>query len=129
MRVTRLRAIASFSAACVFLVACASAGSSAKDSDRIVPPKIVTRGPLPRMGFRRSAGGALQKYHADIEVVIDSTGAPDMSTFQAHGSAVDGNRDALYEWIQECTFAPGLRNGKPVTAVLHTSLDFRLQGS
>jgi len=127
MSLTRLRAIASLSAACVFLVACASAGSSS-NSDRIVPPKILSRGPMPRMGFRRSAGGALQKYHADIEVVIDSTGAPDMSTFQAHGSAVDGNRDALYEWIQECTFAPGLRNGKPVTAVLHTSMDFRLEG-
>lgn len=57
-----------------FAVACASAGSSAKDSDRIVPPKIVSRAQLPRMGFRRSAGGALQKYHADTAVLHTSMG-------------------------------------------------------
>jgi len=63
---------------------------------------------------------------ADIDVVIDSTGVPIMSTFRASGSAVTGNHDALYQWIEASTFQPGLRDGQPVAAVFHTKMQFRL---
>ncbi len=70
----------------------------------------------------------MQSYRIDLEVVIDSTGNPDMSTFKASGSAASENRDALYEWIRSSTYRPATRNGEPISAIYRTSLQFRAGG-
>ena len=81
---------------------------------------------MPPMHFPTTAGGV--SLTADIEVVIESNGVPDMSTFKATGSAAIGNRDALYEWVENSTFKPALRDGQPVSGVYRTSMRFRVQG-
>jgi hypothetical protein len=114
----------------VFSVAdgCASAGSSVKPSDKTVPPQMMIRGQLPQMRFMRRSGAGMQTYRIDIEVVIDSTGIPDMSTFKATGSEAHENRDVLYEWIRSSTYRPATRNGEPVSAIYHSRLEFRAGG-
>jgi hypothetical protein len=62
----------------------------------------------------------------DIDVLIDPSGAPVMSTFKAVGSAAAANQDVLYKYIQASTFRPGLQNGQPVSAVYHTRMQFRV---
>ena len=111
-------------AALIFAVACATGGSTANDSGKIIQPKMVSRAPMPTMHF--TGGSSMVPLAADIDVVIDSTGVPVMSTFRASGSAVTGNRDALYQWIEASTFQPGLRDGQPIAAVFHTKMQFRL---
>ena len=82
---------------------------------------------MPTMHFSSSATSAAVPQRAEIEVVIDSAGVPDMSTFKAYGTAAMENRDALYQWVQSSLFRPALRNGQPVSAVFHTRLEFRIQ--
>lgn len=75
-----------------------------------------------------SSSAGMQTYRTDIEVVIDSTGVPDMSTFKATGSEASENRDALSERIRLSTFRPATRNGELVSAIFHTRLEFRASG-
>ena len=110
-----------------FTVACASAASSGAPSDRIIPPQMTSRAPMPQMRFSGASTTSAVTLRADIEVVIDSTGVPDMSTFKTYGNAAMDNRNALYEWIQNSAFRPAVRNGQPVSAVYHTRVEFRVQ--
>ena len=121
----RSRAITAL-ALSLFAAACATAGSTARDPGRIIPPQMVTRAPMPLLRFTSGPGGV--PLTADIQVVIGSTGAPDMSTFRATGSATVGNHDQLYEWVQSSTFKPALRDGQPVSAIWHNHMQFRLEG-
>ena len=60
----------------IFAVACTTARAKAADSG-VTGPQLVTRAPL-SMNF--SEADAAAPLYADIEVVIDSTGVPVMST-------------------------------------------------
>jgi hypothetical protein len=64
----------------------------------------------------------------DIEVVIDSSGVPDMSTFKATGPAATENQFALSQWVKSSTFKPARRNGQPVSGVYHLHTTFRIVG-
>lgn len=88
---------------------------------------MMSRGPMPQMRFSGAATTSAIPLRVDIQVVIDSTGAPDMSTFKTYGTAAMENREALYEWVQSSVFRPAFRNGQPVAAVYHTRLEFRIQ--
>ena len=122
---TRLRGITAYCVAFLSTVACASAGSSTKTSDRIIPPKMVTRAAMPHLRLTPSLVAGSHTYRVDIDVLIDSTGVPDMSTFRATGPVANENRDAFYEWIRASTFKPATRDGQPISAVLHTKIEFR----
>jgi hypothetical protein len=63
---------------------------------------------------------------ATIEVVVDSTGVPIMSTFKVHGQTGNENHEAFYRYIQSSTFQPALRDGQPVEGVYRELLQFRL---
>lgn len=71
---------------------------------RMVPPPI--RRPVPRTAVRRDGSSVLK-----VEVLVDTLGKPDMSTFRAIESTspwlTTGARNAIAQW----TFEPALLNG------------------
>lgn len=122
----RARGIASACIAVLFVVGCATAGSSSGNSDRIVPPQMTSRASMPPLQFPMSSATG-SPIEIDLEVAVDSTGVPVMSTFKAYGPMATENRDALYQYIASSRFRPSLLNGQPVSGVYHTQLKFRLQ--
>lgn len=71
---------------------------------QMVPPPIRT--PVPRNAVRRDGSSTLK-----VEVLVDTLGKPDMSTFTVIESTsawlTTGARNAISRW----TFEPALRNG------------------
>lgn len=71
---------------------------------RMVPPPI--RRPVPRTAVRRDGSSILK-----VEVLVDTLGKPDMTTFRAIESTspwlTTGARNAIAQW----TFEPALLNG------------------
>jgi hypothetical protein len=71
---------------------------------RMVPPPI--RRPVPRTALRRDGSSVLR-----VEVLVDTLGKPDMTTFRAIESTsawlTTGARNAIAQW----TFEPALLNG------------------
>lgn len=71
---------------------------------QMVPPPI--RRPVPRSAVRRDGSSSLK-----VEVLVDTLGKPDMSTFNVIESTsawlTTGARNAISRW----TFEPALRNG------------------
>jgi outer membrane biosynthesis protein TonB len=71
---------------------------------RMVPPPIRT--PVPRTALRRDGSSSLK-----VEVLVDTLGKPDMTTFAVIESTsawlTTGARRAIAQW----TFEPALRNG------------------
>lgn len=71
---------------------------------RMQPPPIRT--PVPRSALRRDGSSSLK-----VEVLVDTLGKPDMSTFSVIESTsawlTTGARNAIAQW----TFEPALRNG------------------
>lgn len=71
---------------------------------RMVPPPI--RRPVPASATRRDGSSSLK-----VEVMVDTLGKPDMSTFAVIESTsawlTTGARNAISRW----TFEPALRNG------------------
>ena len=71
---------------------------------RMQPPPIRT--PVPRTALRRDGSSSLK-----VEVLVDTLGKPDMSTFSVIESTsawlTTGARNAIAQW----TFEPALRNG------------------
>ncbi len=71
---------------------------------RMVPPPI--RRPVPRTAVRRDGSSVLR-----VEVLVDTLGKPDMTTFRAIESTspwlTTGARNAIAQW----TFEPALLNG------------------
>jgi hypothetical protein len=124
---SKLRSIASDWTAVIviFVLACATAGTAASSAAHTVPPKIISRAPMPPLNFDYPRPGI--ELRADIEVQIDSTGTPDMSTFKAFGTAVTGNRDAFYQYVQTSTFEPALRDGHPISGIYRERLGFRFE--
>ena len=68
------------------------------------PPPIRT--PVPRSAVRRDGSSTLK-----VEVLVDTLGKPDMTTFSVIESTsawlTTGARNAIAQW----TFEPALRNG------------------
>ena len=61
-----------------------------------------------------------------IEVLIDSTGRPDMTTFKVTGNGAAENRDALVRWIEQAFFEPANRGGQPVPGLYRMKLEGRV---
>ena len=113
------RVIASAWVAVLFVVGCAP-----YYPDQIVPPKMASPAPMPAIHFPESAATG-STIRLDVEVVVDPSGRPVMSTFKANGPGATENRDALSEWIGNSTFRPAFHNGQPVSGVYHSQLQLR----
>jgi hypothetical protein len=61
-----------------------------------------------------------------VEVLIDSTGRPDMTTFKAMGYGAAENRDALARWMEQAFFRPAYRSGQPVPGLYRMKLEARI---
>lgn len=63
----------------------------------------------------------------EFEVVIDSTGRPNMATLKINGFGATENRDAIARWIERGRYNAALRNGRPSSAILRGKLSKRVR--
>ena len=116
-------------AALLLIVACASSGSGgASTSERIEAPRMITGGSAPELRIpTTSSGSGRSPVRVKIQVLIDESGRPDMSTFKATGVGAAENREALQRWVEQAIFQPGRRGGIPTASVYHMVLEARVQ--
>ena len=86
---------------------------------------MLSRGPIPDLRVPETASGR-SPVRVIIEVLIDSTGHPDMTTFKLTGFGAAENKDALTHWIEQAIFQPAHRDGQPVPGLYHTKLEARV---
>ena len=114
--------------ALVCLGGCASSGGSsgAPEPPRDEAPQMVSRGVPPALRVPVTASGRAS-VRVTIEVLIDETGLPDMSTFKVTGIGAEDNRDALAHWIEQASFRPARHGYDAVPGIYHTSLAPRVE--
>jgi hypothetical protein len=93
--------------------------------ERNDPPQMISRGNPPELRVPAIPSGR-SPVRVMIDVLIDGTGRPDMSTFKVSGFGAAENRDALMRWIDQATYRPAYRGGQPVPGVYHTKLEARM---
>ena len=105
------------------VVACASSASSngGPAPERVTSPQLVT-GVMPRLVAPRSTAGRTP-VNLTIEVMIDSTGRPDMTTFRASGTGANENETVLRSWIEQATYRPARRGDQPVPGLFRMKID------
>ena len=96
----------------LFAIACATAGTNPATNPNYKPPQIISTA-TPTFYTPRSL---LQAAELDIsvEVMIDSAGHPDMSSFHATGNAASANEASLRQWVEMADFKPAVQDGIPV---------------
>ena len=84
-------------------------------STRVSPPELVTRS---RPDLQVPPGPPRQGVVLDVtlEVLIDATGEPDLTTMRLTGLGAAENRDAVTSWLHRVRFRPGRQAGVPVAA-------------
>jgi hypothetical protein len=98
-------------------VACASApkgeGSDGASDEQgpLQSPEMISGGPRPELRTPPPTAGRIVVARMDIEVMVDVSGTPDMSTFKATGLGAELNQDALRTWIASSRFRPARRDG------------------
>lgn len=89
---------------------------------KMVPAPI--RRPVPRTALRRDGSSVIR-----VEVLVDTLGKPDMSTFKvlesSHAWFTTGARNAIAKW----TFEPALRNGCKVARYYQFAASSGARGS
>ena len=97
------------------MLAAACSGNTRPSTPHVEPPELVrqTRPDL------RTPTGTRQGLVLDIrlEVMVDPTGRPDMSTFRLTGLGAADNEPVVKEWLAAATFRPGRQAGVPVRAL------------
>ena|SRR5438105_7562878 len=111
---------------CAAACTAGTSSSGGPKPDRVEPPEMVSRGPAPELRVPPTVSGRAS-VRVTIEVLIDSTGQPDMTTFKATGLGAEENRDALYRWIEQGMYRPARRGGQPIAAVYKTGLLARVE--
>jgi type IV pilus biogenesis protein CpaD/CtpE len=108
------------------VMACASGSSSNAGAppDRVDPPKMLSRVGPPDLKVPAIASGR-PSVRVTIEVLIDNTGKPDMTTFKVTGFGAAENHDSLARWIEASVFQPAHRDGEPVAALFTTKMEAR----
>ena len=63
-----------------------------------------------------------------LEVMVDSLGRPDMSTYRITGVGYERNSEAIRSWAAGLRFRPAVRDGHPVAALFtsDTKLESRV---
>jgi len=104
------------------LASCASAGGTSATTATRAP--VMLAGPRPdfKLPSRPQEGRLLDM---QIEVAIDATGRPDVSTLRVTGLGSGDNKDAVVTWITLAKFKPALQGGQPVAGVYRTRLEVR----
>ena len=97
---------------------CASGGASPQGAKgETTSPRLVGTARLPTLRITTSGVSPTvtgPPTLLTIDVFVDEQGKPDLSTFQVTGRAAAENRQVLEEWMQQQTFEPATKNGKPV---------------
>jgi hypothetical protein len=62
-----------------------------------------------------------------IEVVIDSVGQPDMTTFKVTGFGAGENEEALRQWIQQAAFTPAHRGSEAVAGLFKMKIEAQVR--
>lgn len=96
-------------------------------AERLDAPKMVLRASTLQLQVPRSTS-ARPPVRVTIEVMVDSTGMPEMATLRLTGYGAVENREALTNWIQQATFQPAYRGGQPVRGLYRTVLEARVIG-
>jgi hypothetical protein len=109
----------------LIIAACASGASSGAGPapERVDPPKILTAGTFPQLRIPANSS-ARTPLSVVMEVMVDSTGHPDMTTFKVSGFGASENEDTLTHWMEQVIFQPAHRGNQPVPALFHS----RVQG-
>jgi hypothetical protein len=125
-------AVRSFAASLALLaaVACASTPKAVGDDNdpaqgAVQPPVMITSGVRPELRVPPPTSGRIVVARMDIQVMVDATGIPDMSTFRATGPGSELNQDALRTWIAASSFRPARRDGLAVPGLFRTILEGR----
>ena len=127
-----LRVMRSFSTSLVLLVAvaCASApkGESADASaarGSLQSPQLIRSGPPPELRIPPQTSVRTVVMDVKVEVMVDTEGNPDMTTFRAIGRGAEVNQDTLRTWIAQQRFRPAERDGQRVPALFKISMQAR----
>ena len=114
----------------ILAASCASSGAGTKSAgdEPDVRPRMISRltPPMLRISSIPASGRAPIRV-LRFEVLIDTEGQPDMSTFRVTGMGAAENRDALASWIQQSMFTPATRGGIAVPGVYRGSLEVRVR--
>lgn len=111
------------------IVACASGASSngGPAPERVTSPEMLSPGAMPRLTAPRTTSGR-SPVDVTIDVMIDSSGRPDMTTFRATGPGANENQTVLRSWIEQATFRPAHRGDQPVPGLFRMKLDVKRVG-
>jgi hypothetical protein len=126
MRIARAHSIVAF-AVVVTAAACASSGGAKTSAAAVEAPRMVSRGSYPALRINGAMPSGRSPVRLTLEVEVDESGRPDMSTLKLTGKGAGENRQAIQQWIAESVFRPGTRNGVPVRALLRMQLEANVQ--
>ena len=86
---------------------------------------MLSRGTAPELRVPNNTSSR-SPVRVTIEVLIDSTGRPDMTTFKVTGFGASENKDALTRWIEQAIFRPAHLGDQPVPGLYRTRLEARV---
>ena len=118
----RLLSVGAFLVAGVLSAGCAHSSTStdsAPKAPRVIPPKLLPSGPIQLTTTRR--GGA----YADIELTVDATGRPDMTSLRVIGNIEERTKRDIGAWLEQANFKPATQLGVPVAGVFKMSIKLR----
>lgn len=99
--------------------------SGALAPDTVYPPRMLKGGTQGHLVVPTTVAGRSSVSIA-IEVLIDSTGRPDMTTLKITGFGAAENKAALMGWIEQATFSPAHLGAQPVPGVYRTKIELRV---
>jgi hypothetical protein len=120
--VRRLLSVSAFLIAGVIGIGCAHSSTSADSTPkpaRVIPPKLLPSGPIQLSTSR--GGGA----YADVELNIDATGHPDMTSLRVIGNIEERTKRDIGLWLEQANFKPATQLGVPVPGVFKMSIKLR----
>lgn len=88
---------------------------------------MISRGVPPQLSISSLSVSGRSPLRVEIEVLIDETGRPDMSTFKATGMGAAGNEEALRRWIEEAAYRPAHRGELPVPGLYRTRIQVEIR--
>lgn len=108
------------------LISCASSGG-ARAADRVEPPRMTSRNAPPALSISSMSVSGRSPLRVDVEVMIDETGRPVMSTFKVSGMGAPDNQEALREWIENASYRPAHRDGMPVPGLFKAHVEVEVR--
>ena len=100
---------------------------SAPNDPHVDPPRMTSRGQMPQLQLSSVPSSGRAPIRVTLEVMIDETGRPLMSTFKVTGMGSAENRDALARWIEQSSFQPARSGGQPVAGLYRSSLEVQVR--